>query len=374
MLKSKHFNKRIHYCIDCLKTANKSAIHKLLPSKVSNIVAKQGRIAADIPNYFVMEEITAAELSYKSVIQERTSEILSYIEAKNASTVPVFPNRLAIPSRTADKCSSLHVKQARTADKCSSLQVKQARSFAILFTLRRGLSKFYTFTELGKKRIKFLFHVISNNVKKVNFMEVVIVLGLSKTNDAQALVNANTYCTDVLASSYFATADFAAQITKVQTAAEKLQAVLMSTNSNTKTDDTKTARMCLDKELKKLKRMVENVANDPSVSDTDRITIVHSAGMSPKTQTNPKQRVFAVNNAEVSGSLCFVAAGGVAANEWQYTLDTIGFTNRVSLPSTTKARTEASGFTPGAKVACFHKAIVANTATDWEGPIIITIL
>ena len=204
-------------------------------------------------------------------------------------------------------------------------------------------------------------------------MKVNIVLNLGSTSNAQVLVDAAHYTTNMTGNALFTAADIVAQVTATVTATTNLRNALNAATSDVKTDNINVARETLDRNLMILAGKVEAVANSPTLLDDQRLGIVHSAGMEVKTQTQPKKRVFAVNSGITEGSVHLTAAGGVNAHEWQYTSDVVNFTGRVSAPTTTVSSTEIDGLRSGSKYAFFHKPIVSGISTDWEGPLFLMV-
>jgi hypothetical protein len=144
--------------------------------------------------------------------------------------------------------------------------------------------------------------------------------------------------------------------------------------SDAKTDNINVARDVLDRMLNILASKVEAVANSPTLVDEQRVGIVHSAGMEVKTQVIPKKRVFAVTSGKVEGSVHLTASGGANAHEWQYTSDVLNFTGRIIVPTTTVSSTDINGLQIGTKYAFFHKSILPGASTDWEGPLMMTVV
>jgi len=204
-------------------------------------------------------------------------------------------------------------------------------------------------------------------------MKVQVVLNLGSSSNAEVLVAADHYTTDMTGNTHFSAADITAQVTATKTAVTNLRAAINAVTSDTKTDDIRIARDVLDRNLTKLASKVEDVANDPSTSDGSRVDIVHSAGMSVKNQVHPQKHQFTADNGDVSGTVDLTAQGGANANEWQYTTDLINFTGKIAAPTTTKATTEIANLKKGTEYAFFHKAIISGVKTDWEGPVFLIV-
>lgn len=204
-------------------------------------------------------------------------------------------------------------------------------------------------------------------------MKVKVVLNLGGSSNAQVLIDADHYTTDMTGNAHFTAADIVAQVTAVKTEVTNLRTAINAPTSDAKTDDIRIARDALDRGLTKLAGKVEDVANDPATPDANRVDIVHSAGMNVKNQVHPQKHKFTVNNTDISGTVLLTAQGGANANEWQYTTDIINFTGRIPVATTTKAHTEIPNLKKGIEYAFFHKAIIAGTNTDWEGPVFLMV-
>src|SRR5258707_12336304 len=189
-------------------------------------------------------------------------------------------------------------------------------------------------------------------------MKAKIVLNLGSTSNAQVLVTATHITTNMTGNALFAAADIVAQVTATGTAITNLRTAMSAPLSDTKTDNVRVAREVLDRNLTILAAKVEAVANSPTLVDSQRVGIVHSAGMDVKTQGVPKRRVFAVSNGDLDGSVHLTATGRVNAHEWQYTSDLANFTNRMVAPTTTSSIIDIDGLKSGTKYAFFHKPIV----------------
>lgn len=205
-------------------------------------------------------------------------------------------------------------------------------------------------------------------------MKINVVLNLGSTSNANVLVSAAHYTTNMTGNPLFAAADIVAQVAATVSATTALQAAMNAPTSDTKTDTIAAVRETLDRNLTALANKVEGVANNPTLVDDERVGVVHSAGMEVKAQAVPKRRIFTATLGDIEGSVHLTATGGANAHEWQYTADVTNFTGRIPLNTTTTSNTDARGLKSGAKYAFFHKAIVAGAITDWEGPVFITVL
>lgn len=202
-------------------------------------------------------------------------------------------------------------------------------------------------------------------------MKTIVVLNLSKQSNSEILVMGDRYVGCTENNTLFASAEIKAQVTAVKASIVKLRNTLNAPISEDKTDKIRSARDILERDLTKLGSMVEYIANAPAVADTDRIGIVHSAGMEVRDIKKVGPRTFSVTNGATSGTVLLTATGGAKAHEWQYTTDTQNFTDRIAAESTSMGRTEISNLLRGKEYAFFHKAIKANNELgEWEGPIL----
>jgi len=204
-------------------------------------------------------------------------------------------------------------------------------------------------------------------------MKVQIALGLGSSNNLEVIRNAEHYVANITGNPLFTSPEIVAQVAKVETTKVNLHTEMSSPLSENKADKIKSAREALDRELTKLKSLIENVANDPSTPDSERLSIIHSAGMIEKAQAHHGVHVFTAVNGEISGTVLLTAKGGANAHEWQYTNDTVNYTGKIAAKSTTTSYTEIFGLTKTVTYAFFHKAIDSGGKTDWEGPIFVTI-
>ena len=205
-------------------------------------------------------------------------------------------------------------------------------------------------------------------------MKVKIVLNLGSTSNAQVLVDAAHYTTNMTGNPLFVEADLVAQVAATVTATTNLRSAMIAPISDAKTDNISAAREALDRNLNILAAKVEAVANSPTLVENQRVGIVHSAGMEVKSQVIPKKRVFSVTFGSTEGSVHLTATGGANAHEWHYTSDVENFNNRIAVVTTTKASTDLSGLKSGSKYAFFHRSVVSGVTTDWEGPLMMIVM
>jgi hypothetical protein len=205
-------------------------------------------------------------------------------------------------------------------------------------------------------------------------MKVIVVLGLGSTTNAQLVIDADHYVQNMTGNALFTAPDMVAQVTNTANSIVDFKTALNAPTSDTKTDTINTTREVVERNLKILASKVEAIANEPSLLDDKRIGVVHSAGMEVKGQTANQKHVFAVKNGKIAGSVRVTAEGGAKAHEWQYTADVINLTSRISAVTTTTASTDIVGLKSGTRYAFFHKAVLAGVASDWEGPLFLTVL
>lgn len=204
-------------------------------------------------------------------------------------------------------------------------------------------------------------------------MKPIIVLDLNGTNNAEVVIDADRYTTCMTGNPIFTDADTVALVTATVAATTKLREAVAAPVSETKKDVIRIARDALNRSITSLAAKVQSLANAPDIPDLVRFDIIHSAGMSEKEQTHRQKNQFAAKNSGISGTVLLTAKGGANAHEWQYTTDIISFKNRIAASSTTTAKTEITNLEEATKYAFFHKAILASTITDWEGPAILVV-
>ncbi|GHN02091.1 hypothetical protein WSM22_35800 [Cytophagales bacterium WSM2-2] len=206
-------------------------------------------------------------------------------------------------------------------------------------------------------------------------MNVRIVLGLRSKTNAEILVLSKHFTTSMTGNPLFAAADIVTQIGNTVTATTNLANAINAPTSDTRTDNIRSCRDAVDRNLNMLAGKVEAVANNPALLDDQRLTIVHSAGMEVRAQATRNKLVFAVVNGDKPGTLYATAPAGPAAHKWAITEDTVNFTNRIELRTTVSASTIIEGLKRFTQVAVFHKAVVPDDEEpDWEGPLLITVL
>jgi len=205
-------------------------------------------------------------------------------------------------------------------------------------------------------------------------MKTKIALGLRSISNSQVLVSATHMTTNMTGNPLFAAADIVTQVTATGTGITNLRAAMTAPISDAKTDNIRAAREVLDRNLNILAAKVEAVANSPTLVDSQRAGIIHSAGMKMKNQAIPKKRVFSVTRGIVEGSVHLTATGGAKAHEWQYTSDVANFTSRVAAMTTTTSSTDINSLKSGSKYAFFHKPIQSGINMDWEGPLYLMVI
>jgi hypothetical protein len=215
-------------------------------------------------------------------------------------------------------------------------------------------------------------------------MKAVVVLDLSGTNDVQICTDGDAYISSISdpnnpnfrepAVSAPVAAMIAAQLQLTQTSIISLRAAIAAPMAPNKSDLVQMARASVDSNLSMLANLVENVANAPSVPDLAREAIVHSANMVLKAGKSRTKAVFSVSQNKESGSVHLVAEGNANAHLWEYTTDTVHFSNRLAAEPTTVANTNITGLKKLTSYAFFHKAIVPNQTNSWEGPVFLDVV
>ena len=200
-------------------------------------------------------------------------------------------------------------------------------------------------------------------------MKVVVVLDLGSKSDAQIMVDADHYIMCMMNNPRFTANEVVTQITVTQTAVSDMRAAM----NNTLIDARKVAREILERNVTILGHKVEDIANEITTPDSERIDYVHSAGMDVKNKKNPGRHKFAVSNSNVSGTVKLIAQGGARSHEWRYTEDIVNFTEKIELDITTKGQTEITNLKRKTEYAFFHRAIEVGKKNDWEGPIFLII-
>jgi len=203
-------------------------------------------------------------------------------------------------------------------------------------------------------------------------MKVEIVLDLHNLTNAEVVVDGDHYITSMTGKDIFDTTEVAAQLATTTNAVAKLRSAMRAPTSDDKTENIRIARDTLDRSLRKLANMVEDIANDPAIPDVARIDIVHQAGMRVKGRTARQKNQFKAVNGDISGSVILTAASGVTGHIWQYTTDIENFTGRIQKKGSSGTKL-ITGLTPLTKCAFFHQPIIGDEDTDWEGPIILNI-
>jgi hypothetical protein len=205
-------------------------------------------------------------------------------------------------------------------------------------------------------------------------MHIEINLSLGDYNDAELLVLCDTYVAQMTGNPLFAAPQMVAQVANVAHAVTTLRNSINAIETLDKRDLIGKASDALRRTVTKLKNMVQDQANDPDVADIDRESIVHGAAMVIKIHGERTSNFFKAIHGIISGTIKLVAHGSVNGHQWKYTFDTKEYTNCIHLDSTTIAEIEITDLPVKTEVACFHRAVVAGTKTDWEGPVIITVL
>jgi hypothetical protein len=205
-------------------------------------------------------------------------------------------------------------------------------------------------------------------------MKIRVKLGLGDTTDSLAVTNGGHYVECMTGNQLFIAAYIVAKVLKVKDAVVALDKALKAPVSSTKTDNIKKARSLFDIEVTSLAGMVEDVANDPSLTDEDKTAVVHSAGMEVWETATPQKHTFKVKQGETSGSVIVYAKGKIPAHLVCYTEDVVEFKNRSEPIDSTSSIIPIEGLKKNTEYAFFHKAIKPKVKCDWEGPIIKMVL
>ena len=205
-------------------------------------------------------------------------------------------------------------------------------------------------------------------------MKIRVKLGLGETTDSQAVTNGGHYVECMTNNQLFIAAYIVAKVAKVKDATIALDKALKAPVSATKTDDIRNARSTYDLEVTSLAGMVEDVANDPSLTEDQKKAVVHSAGMEVWETATPQKHTFKVKQGETSGSVIVYAKGKVAAHLVCYTEDVVDFKNRSEPIDSTSSIIPIEGLKKNTEYAFFHKAIKPKVKCDWEGPSIKMVL
>src|SRR6185369_14558110 len=89
-------------------------------------------------------------------------------------------------------------------------------------------------------------------IKHPKIMKVKIVLNLGSTSNAEVLVDAAHYTTNMTGNTLFAAADIVAQVTATVTATTNLRTAMTAPTSDVKTDNIAAARETLERNLNML--------------------------------------------------------------------------------------------------------------------------
>ena len=138
-----------------------------------------------------------------------------------------------------------------------------------------------------------------------------------------------------------------------------------------------TAHDVCKKDIRSIKGMVQQLADNNTSVTVSSTTIITSVGFGVKTPSGSIAKVFGVKNTSISGTVKIVAArnkGSKGAHKWYLTTDVLAFTGKVALPETTKAATKVEGLVAGTKYAFFHTAITPLGVSTEEGPIFLTVI
>ena len=149
------------------------------------------------------------------------------------------------------------------------------------------------------------------------------------------------------------------------------QAVVTSTRAKGAAATRDEKRAALIALLRKLKTLVQNVADANSEHSA---AIIHSVAMGVRKVSVPAKHVFSVKHGPTSGSVSIEAsyAGPRSSYEWEYSAD--GGKTWQALPPTTRSRTALTGLQPGASYSFRYRAVTKSGPTDWTPPLPIVAL
>jgi hypothetical protein len=199
-------------------------------------------------------------------------------------------------------------------------------------------------------------------------------MGINNASIPTIISTCRGYIFNLKGNSLFPEVHFKEPVNSLDLSVNELERIFAGPATGSKTLHVAEARKEVTRCLRIVVNAVENLANQAGLTDNERADLVKSAGMTKRNFTGQSRQVFKVVHGPESGSAELTAQGGADANEWQSTNDLVTFANRVAHKTTTKAKTIVTGLTPGEKRAFFHRAIIANKETTWEGPLFLIIV
>jgi hypothetical protein len=205
-------------------------------------------------------------------------------------------------------------------------------------------------------------------------MKITVVLGVKGLSILALIQKCKNYILLLTGNVRFQIAALKTPVDNLKTSVANLEENLNTGNDKSKTDRVNAASKEVLRWLNIVANQVEILANQPDLTEDESLAIIHEAGMEVRASAKRNAQVFEVRHGAESGTAEMSAKGGVDGHEWQSTTDLVNFLNRVSHKSTTRAKTIVTGFTPGEKVAFFHRAITPSEDTTWEGPVFLTII
>jgi hypothetical protein len=204
-------------------------------------------------------------------------------------------------------------------------------------------------------------------------MKINIKLGFEEIKNSDAVIKGYSYASGVDSNPYFTMAEILAQGPIVKTASDKLKEALEKPKSSTRSDDINVARELWEKEVTYLTQLEEIVVRNASVTDEEKIKMVHSANREVADHAVRQKYDFTVNRGPNSGEVVFTAVTKDAvAHMFTWTKDLVNFTNKADPWESAAAKTTATVVPVGDELAFFHKAIFYKKRMDWEGPIFLT--
>lgn len=204
-------------------------------------------------------------------------------------------------------------------------------------------------------------------------MNVTVNMGINGTGVPAIISTCRGYIFSLRGNELFPEPIFKEPVDNLDFSVNGLEKIFAMPGNGNKTSHVEEARAEVTRCLRIVVNAVENLANKAGLTDNERRDLVMAAGMTIRALGIRNPQVFEVVQGPESGSAELSAQGGADANEWQSTNDLVNFTNRVAHKTTTRAKTVIKGLTPGEKRAFFHRAIMANEETAWEGPVFLII-
>lgn len=204
-------------------------------------------------------------------------------------------------------------------------------------------------------------------------MNVTVNMGINNVSVPTIISTCRGYIFNLKGNSLFPEVLFKEPVSNLDLSVNELERIFTGPATGNRTLHVAEARAEVMRCLRIVVNAVENQASQAGLTDSERADLVKAAGMTKRKFPGRQSKVFEVVHGPESGSAELTAQGGADANEWQSTNDLVTFANRVVHKTTTRAKTIVTGLTPGEKRAFFHRAIIPNKETAWEGPVFLII-